>query len=273
MSDRHADTSAVTALLDTLLARLSPAGNWSSLASTADALEVVIEVARGTVLAHTLRAVHLEVTEPRPEMWIGGRWPDSEGFYLATMAARFEQLLDSCDAVAALHRAGNHHGGWAVLGQAADTLERLWMLTETLVFDQPRDEARRCAHAWYAFTDAYDRLTPGTPVTVHPFDAALSGDVGEDEDSSLGGGRRHALPRAKDLVAAIDAGVRLAQVYLPAKLQLDPGLDGGGVDAVGVGIDSPPMIAAQLHLAVELVHTAAVSVDAAVEISLTHRHR
>ncbi|GAA3520398.1 hypothetical protein RAJCM14343_1765 [Rhodococcus aetherivorans] len=273
MSGRRADAPGTTALLDTLIARLSPTGTWSSLAGTLDAIELVIEAARGTVLAHTLRAVHLEVTEPRPEMWIGGRWPDSEGFYLATMAARFEQLLDSCEAVAALHRAGNHRGGWAVLGQAGDTLERLWMLTETLVFDQPRDEARRCAHAWYAFADAYRRLTPGTPVTVHPFDAALSGDVGEDEDTSLGDGRQHAPTRAKDLVAAIDAGVRLTQVYLPAKLQLDPGLDAGGVHTAGVGIDSPPMSAAQLHLALDLIHTAAVSVDAAVKISLTHRHR
>ncbi|MCD5422682.1 hypothetical protein LRS71_24540 [Rhodococcus pyridinivorans] len=270
MIDRHAGTAPTgTAFLDTLIENMTPGGAWASTAGTADAVEIVIEAARRTVLDPARGLVAAEIDDPRPESCTD-RWLDSEGFYLATIAVRFDQLLGGCEAVAALHRSGRHRAGWAVLGQAADTLTRLWMLTDTLVLSQPQDETRRSAHAWYAFADAYNLLGLSPHLTVHPFEAALSGDVTDNEDSSLDDGRQGASARARELVTAIEHGARLAQVHIPGTLALnpaaatDPGSDGAGLAA-------DPLIRAQLQLTAALVHTAAISVDTAFTVSIGHR--
>ncbi|MFZ2526657.1 MAG: hypothetical protein WAX14_03230 [Rhodococcus sp. (in: high G+C Gram-positive bacteria)] len=270
MIDRHTGTAPTgTEFLDTLIENMTPGGAWAATAGTVDAVEIVIEAARRTVLDPARRLVAAEIDDPRPESWTG-QWPDSEGFYLATIVVRFEQLLEACEAVTALHRSGRHRAGWAVLGQAADTLTRLWMLTDTLVCSQPRDEARRSSHAWYAFADAYNLIGLGPRLTVHPFDAALSDDVGEDEDRSLDDGRQGASSRARELVTAIEHGVRLAQVHIPGALLLDPAAatDPGGV---GAGLAAGPLIRAQLQLTAALVHTAAISIDTAFTVSIDHR--
>jgi hypothetical protein len=271
MIEQHNGTAATsTEFLDVLSDRMAPDGPWAAVAGTVEAAEIVIEAARSTVLEPARRLVAEETTDPRREPRSGHQWPDTEGFYLAAIVVRFAQLLDSCEAVTSLHRSGRHRAGWAVLGQGAETLTRLWMLTETMVFDQPRDEARRSSHAWYAFAQAYNRCGLGAPVAVHPFDAALGNDVTEDEDVSLDAGRHRAPMHARDLVAAITEGVRLAQVHIPGALQLDPNAT-AELHNPATDFDNTRLAQSQLRLTAGLVHTAAVSVDAAFTISIGHR--
>ncbi|MDO1486951.1 Uncharacterised protein [Rhodococcus rhodochrous] len=271
MIERQTGTAATsTEFLHVLLDRMAPDGAWAAVAGTVEAVEIVIEAARSTVLEPARRLAAEEAIDPRFEPGSGHQWPDTEGFYLAAIAVRFAQLLDSCEAVTSLHRSGHHRAGWAVLDQSADTLTRLWMLTETMVFDQPRDEARRSSHAWYAFAQAYNRCGLGAPVAVHPFDAALGDDVTEDEDVSLAAGRHRAPMHARDLVAAITEGVRLAQVYIPGALQLDPAAI-AELPSAAAGFDNARLAQSQLHLTAGLVYSAAVSVDAAFRISIGHR--
>jgi len=266
---RTASTATSTEFLDILVERMAPGGPWSGMAGTIESTELVIEAARSTVAEPAYRLVAAEAADPRLEP-VGQQWPDTEGFYLATIAIRLAQLLDSCETVTALHRSGRHRAGWAVLGQGADTLTRMWMLTEAMVFDQSRDEARRSSHAWYALAEAYNRCVLGTPLTVHPFDAALGNDVTEAEDDSLDEGRRRAPSQARAVVSAIAEGVRLAQVYVPGAIQLDPGA-ATELHHAASGFDHPALARAQLHLTAALAYTAAVSVDAAFTVSLSRR--
>lgn len=271
MTEQYLGLAATsTEFLDVLLDRMAPGGAWDAMAGTVEATEIIIEAAHSTVLEPARRLAAEEATTPRLEPRADHQWPDTEGFYLATIAVRFAQLLDSCEAVTSLHRSGHHRAGWAALGQGADTLTRLWMLTETLVFDQPRDEARRSSHAWHAFAQNYNRCALGAPVTVHPFDAALGNDVTEDEDTSLDAARRRAPLPARDLVAAIAEGVRLAQVHIPGVLQLDPTAT-AELHSADTGFVKGRLAQAQLHLTAGLVYSAAISVDAAFTISIGHR--
>ncbi|TQF65294.1 hypothetical protein FK531_21995 [Rhodococcus spelaei] len=253
-------------LVDRIADALRHGGAMAALAGSAEAVEMIVEAVRGTVAAELVKLVDREIEAPRKDEWGDGRWPTSEGFYLTVTAARLEQVLDSIGAVTALHRAGSHRAGWAVLEQAADSLTRLWMFTEAFVFDQPWDEARRSAHAWVEFAGALDSVTGIAELAPHPFDTAYDGEVSEAEEKSMHVAADGASEQAKRLVTAVRAGARLAGVNIPAHLQIDPGA-GSGIPTTGVGITSSPTITAQLHLAAELVRSAAASTQSALDAS------
>lgn len=253
-------------LLNWAVDAMGPGMPLADRAGTVDALEMIVDTVRGTVLAEFTEFVEQEIIRPR-ERWTGEpEWLGTEGFYLSVTRVRFIQLLESVTALGALHRAGAHRAGWAVLEQAADTLTRLWMFTETMVDVQPADEIRRSAHAWTAFADALTDV-PGVPETVpHPFELAYEGTVHEAEHVSLGQAEIDAPERARDLVEAIHSGARLAAISVPAHVQIDPG-SAAGTPTDWVGVDAPDVVAAQLQLAVELMRSAAVSVYEALVVS------
>ncbi|SUE05474.1 Uncharacterised protein [Prescottella equi] len=269
---RQGTTVEPQSLLERIADSLQPGGPLRGLTGAAEALELIVETARGTVLADLERLVALEIAAPRGGMWISdGPWPTSDGFYLAATAARFEQLLDSVQALATLHRAGMHRAGWAVLEQAGKTLMRLWMFTETTVLDQPWDEARRSGQAWGQFTEALHHLDGVTGFEPHPFDAPYTDEASEDAKDSLHEAMAGASDHAEQVVNAIRLGAALALVHLPAHLQIGPEAV-TAMPTARTGLPCTEMLAAQIQLAVELIRSAAASTQCALDISLRDRN-
>lgn len=272
MSILHQGTTLTPdSLVERFAAALRPDGAMHDLAGTAGSLELLVETTRATVLADIAELAVLESVSPRGKLWfIDGPWPYTESFYLSVTAARFEQLLDSAQALAVLHRAGAHRAGWAVLEQAGKTLTRLWMLTETTVFDQPWDEARRSGHGWGAFSNALACVEGIPEFTPHPFDTVYTDDVSELAEDSLRDAASAAPDDAKYLVNAIRLGAALAAIHVPAHLQIGPEAV-TTMPTAASGLDSAELTTAQIQLAVELIRSAAASTRAALDTSLEHR--
>lgn len=271
MSAPAEDSAQVTDAVGRLVAMLRPGSALEVLTGTAESVEMVIAAARGDILVEVAALVATEAAHPRPHpQHEPGMWVTSEGFYMALMGERLEQLLESVQAMLVLHRAGHYRPAWGLLQQATMTLHRLWMLTDAPVDDQPRDEARRSGKEWLVATAALTHVDGVTGFGPHPFDTAYLGDEGQSEQAdlagALAGGHRQWLP----LWTALTRTVRLAEVYVPGHLQMEP--DAASTMAtLGTGFSSPAMVRAQCELAVALVHAAATAARGGLEISLDGR--
>lgn len=267
MSILRQDSATELSLVDRLADTLRPGRSIANLAETAERLELLVDTTRATVLADIEKLAALEALSPRGKHWICvSPWPYTDGFYLAATAARLEQVLDSVQAFASLHRIGAHRAAWAVLEQAATTLTRLWMLTEVTVFDQPWDEARRSGRRWVQFAESTADIAGVTALTPHLFDIVYTDEDAEDEEVSLDEAASAATRHAKQVVDAIGLGSALALVNVPAHLQLGPEAL-TSMPSAGTGVDSAELVTAQTELAVELVRSAATSTRLALEVS------
>lgn len=268
---RQGATLESALLVDRLAADLRPGGPLQNLAGTVEAIELIVQGARGTVLADLERFVAFEIRSPRTgSLCVEGMWPSTDGFYLTATAARFEQVLDSVQALTVLLRAGAHRAGWAVLEQAGRTLGLLWIFTETLVQNEPWDEARRSGRAWVAFTDALADVDGVAGFEPHPFDTAHTDEPGVDFATTIDRAVDGASDQAKNLVEAIRLGITLAQVHLPAHLQIDPDTV-STMPTAGTGLDSAEMVTALIELAIALVCSAAASTAEALRVSMIDR--
>lgn len=244
---------------------LSPEGALAAMAGTPESVRMVIEVARSTVLSSVDTLVRLEATDPRPDYIAGGRWTDQEGFYLALVGRRMRQVIETIGAVLALQQDGRHQSAWTLLGTAAFNLERLWMLTEIPVDDQPLDEVRRSTVAWTDLADALAALDSVAGISPHPFDTGYDGDQTTaepiDRETAQIAGHKHWV----ELLTALYRARRLAQAHIPSHLHL--GSDTVQGTGEGTGFDTAEMIAAQCEIAVAVIRAATASTTELLTVS------
>lgn len=248
-------TLDLTSTLDELTDMLRPGGSLHDKSGTETAVILTSLAARKTVLVDLTKLVAFEVASPSEGSDDTCGWVGTYGFHLTAVVARFEQILDSVDALVTLHKAGAYRAGWAVLEQAGQSLERLLMLTET--GGSAWDDARRSGRSWGTFTAALAEVDGITGFDPSPFD---TWHTDADDEDVAGTAMVGASDPAARLVGAVRLGADLARVHLPAHLQMNP----WSGPYPGHGLGSEAMVGTQFELACAVVCAAAAAVKSVV---------